>query len=157
VATKAMTKLYQASLLGIVLLLFSCGKDRVYEEYHSFEGTNWEESDSVKFDLSSLDSLKGQAIIGVRYTEAYPFSNCYIKVIYRDSSKVVLSDSLWNVSIFDKQTGKPIGEGFGNTFTAYDTLSFPLPAGTKEVIFLQYMRQANLEGVEAVGFKIVKP
>ncbi|MFZ9187909.1 MAG: gliding motility lipoprotein GldH, partial [Algoriphagus sp.] len=112
-----MTKLYQAALLGIVLLLFSCGKDRVFEEYHSFEATTWEESDSVKFDLSSLDSLKGQAIIGVRYTEDYPFSNCYIKVMYRDSSKVVLVDSLWNVTIFDKQTGKPIGDGFGNTFT----------------------------------------
>jgi gliding motility-associated lipoprotein GldH len=149
-----MTKLYQAALLGIFLLLFSCGKDRVFEEYHSFETTSWEESDS---NLSSLDSLKGQAIIGVRYTEAYPFSNCYIKVIYRDSSKVVLVDSLWNVPIFDKQTGKPIGDGFGNTFTTYDTLSFPFPASTREVIFLQYMRQPQLEGIEAVGFKVVKP
>ena len=152
-----MTKLYQASLLGIVLLLFSCGKDRVFEEYHSFETTTWKESDSVKFDLSSLDSLKGQAIIGVRYTETYPFSNCYIKVIYRDSSKVVLVDSLWNVPIFDKQTGKPIGDGFGNTFTTFDTLSFPFLANTREVIFLQYMRQPQLEGIEAVGFKVVKP
>ena len=152
-----MTKLYQATLIGIVLLLFSCGKDRVFEEYHSFETTTWEESDSIKFDLSSLDSLKGQAIIGVRYTEAYPFSHCYIKVIYRDSSKVVLVDSLWNVPIFDKQTGKPIGDGFGNTFTTYDTLSFPFPASTREVIFLQYMRQPQLEGIEAVGFKVVKP
>ena len=152
-----MTKLFQSSLLGLVLLLSSCGKDRVFEEYHSFETTNWEESDSVKFDLTTLDSLKGQAILGVRYTEDYPFSNCYIKVIYRDSSKVVLVDSLWNVPIFDKQTGKPIGDGFGNTFTTYDTLSFPLPASTREVILLQYMRQPQLEGIEAVGFKVVKP
>jgi gliding motility-associated lipoprotein GldH len=157
VATKEMTKLYQTVLLGIVMLLFSCGKDRVFEEYHSFEGTNWEESDSVKFDLSSLDSLKGKALLGVRYTENYPFSNCYIKVIYRDSNKMVLADSLWNVPIFDKQTGKPIGDGFGNTFTTYDTLSFPFPASTREVIFLQYMRQPQLEGIEAVGFKVVKP
>lgn len=152
-----MTKLYQTVLLGIGMLLFSCGKDRVFEEYHSFEGTNWEESDSVKFDLSSLDSLKGKALLGVRYTENYPFSNCYIKVIYRDSNKVVLADSLWNVPIFDKQTGKPIGDGFGNTFTTYDTLSFPFPVSTREVIFLQYMRQPQLEGIEAVGFKVVKP
>jgi gliding motility-associated lipoprotein GldH len=152
-----MTKLYQVSLLGIALLLCSCGKERIYEEYHSFEGTHWEDSDSVKFDLFSLDSLQGKAILGVRYTEDYPFSNCYIKVIYRDSSKVVLEDSLWNVPIFDKQTGKPIGDGFGNTFTTYDTLSFPFPASTREVIFLQYMRQPQLEGIEAVGFKVVKP
>ncbi len=151
-----MTKLYQTALLGIVLFLFSCGNDRIFEEYHSFETTTWEESDSVKFDLSSLDSLKGKVIIGVRYTDDYPFSNCYIKVIYRDSSKVVLVDSLWNVPIFDKQTGKPIGDGFGNTFTTYDTLSFPFPASTREVIFLQYMRQPQLEGIEAVGLKVIK-
>lgn len=151
-----MTKRYQAVLLGIVFLLFSCGKDRIYEEYYSFQTGTWEESDSIKFDLTSLDTVKGQAIIGVRYTEDYPFSNCYIKVIYRDSSKVVLEDSLWNVPIFDRQTGKPIGDGFGNTFTTYDTLSFPMPTNTQEVIFLQYMRQKQLEGIESVGFKIIK-
>lgn len=152
-----MTKLYQVSLLGMALLLFACGKDRIYEEYHSFPSGNWEESDSIKFDLTSLDTVRGQAILGVRYTEDYPFSNCYIKVIYRDSSKVVLEDSLWNVPIFDKQTGKPIGDGFGNTFTTFDTLSFPFPASTREVIFLQYMRQPQLEGIEAVGFKVINP
>jgi gliding motility-associated lipoprotein GldH len=152
-----MSKLYQIALIGIIFLLFSCGKERLFEEYHSFQTGNWQETDSIKFDLSSLDSLKGQAILGVRYTEDYPFSNCYIKVIYRDSSKVVLADSLWNVPIFDTQTGKPLGDGFGNTFTTFDTLSFPIPAGTREVIYLQYMRQAQLEGIEAVGFKVVKP
>lgn len=152
-----MTKFNLASLLGVALFLFSCGKNRVFEEYHSFGSTSWEENDSIKFDLSSLDSLKGKAIIGIRFSELYPYSNCYIKVIFRDSSKVVLADSLWNVPIFDKQTGKPIGKGFGNTFTTYDTLSFPFPTNTREVILLQYMRQAQLEGLEAVGLKVIKP
>lgn len=129
----------------------------MFEEYHSFETTTWEENDSVKFDLSSLDSQKGQAIIGVRYTEDYPFSNCYFKIIYRDSSKMVLVDSLWNIPVFDKKTGQPVGDGFGNTFTTYDTLPFPLPARTQEVVLLQYMRQSEIAGIEAVGFKVIKP
>jgi gliding motility-associated lipoprotein GldH len=152
-----MTKLYQASLLGLVLLLFSCGKDRMYEEYHSFDSDRWQETDSIYFDLSSLDSVRGKAIVGVRYTEDYPFSNCYLKLIIRDSSAVVLLDSLVNVPVFDRQTGKPIGQGFGNTFTTYDTLPFAIPLKATEVIFLQYMRQAELEGIEAVGLKVLKP
>jgi gliding motility-associated lipoprotein GldH len=152
-----MTKIYQVTLLGLVLLLFSCGKDRMYEEYHSFDANSWQETDSISFDLAALDSLRGKAIVGIRYTEEYPFSNCYLKLIVRDSSRLVLFDSVYNIPIFDRQTGKPIGQGFGNTFTAYDTLPFSIPTKATEVIFLQYMRQAELVGIEAVGLKILKP
>lgn len=152
-----MTKLYQAALLGIVMLLFSCGKDRVYEEYHSFETYSWQETDSISFDLTGLDSVRGKAVVGIRYTEEYPFSNCYIKLIVQDSRRVVLIDSLWNMPIFDRQTGKPIGQGFGNTFTTYDTLPISIPTKATKIIVLQYMRQAELEGIEAVGLKFLKP
>jgi gliding motility-associated lipoprotein GldH len=157
VQKKEMTKIYQASLLGLVLVLFSCGKDRMYEEYHSFDSELWQETDSIYFDLSNLDSIRGKAIVGIRYTEDYPFSNCYLKMIVRDSRAVVLMDSLVNVPVFDRQTGKPMGQGYGNTFTTYDTLPFAIPMKAAEVIFLQYMRQAELEGVEAVGLKVLKP
>lgn len=129
----------------------------MYEEYQSFDVNKWQETDSIAFDLTSLDSLRGKAVIGIRYTEEFPFSNCYIKFIVEDSRGVVLMDSLWNVPIFDRQTGKPIGQGFGNTFTTYDTLPIILPTKATKVILLQYMRQAELEGIEAVGFKVLKP
>lgn len=129
----------------------------MYEEYQSFDANKWQETDSIAFDLTSLDSLRGKAVIGIRYTEEFPFSNCYIKFIVEDSRGVVLMDSLWNVPIFDRQTGKPIGQGFGNTFTTYDTLPIILPTKATKVILLQYMRQAELEGIEAVGFKVLKP
>ena len=129
----------------------------MYEEYHSFDSDRWQETDSISFDLSNLDSLRGKAVVGIRYTEDYPFSNCYLKLIVRDSSQAVLLDSVWNVPIFDTQTGKPIGQGFGNTFTTFDTLPFTISKKATEVIFLQYMRQAELEGIEAVGLKVLKP
>lgn len=144
-------------MIGFIILLFSCGEERMYEEYQSFDVNKWQETDSIAFDLTSLDSLRGKAVIGIRYTEEFPFSNCYIKFIVEDSRGVVLMDSLWNVPIFDRQTGKPIGQGFGNTFTTYDTLPIILPTKATKVILLQYMRQAELEGIEAVGFKVLKP
>ena len=152
-----MAKIYQLAIVGLALLLFACGEERMYEEYHSFDADSWQETDSISFDLSDLDSVRGRAIVGIRYTEEYPFSNCYIKLIVQDSRHFVLMDSLWNVPIFDRQTGKPIGQGFGNTFTTYDTVPIPLPTKAAKVIMLQYMRQAELEGIEAVGLKVLKP
>lgn len=154
---KAMTKLFLVVVFASMLLLVSCDRERLYENFHSFDQAGWDASDTVAFDLSELDSSTGKTLVAVRYTEDFPFSNCYIKLIYRDSSKLVLSDTVWNVPIFNTQSGKPLGKGFGNTFTTYDTLSFTVPALAKEVLLLQYMRQAELAGIEAVGMKVLRP
>lgn len=153
---KEMTRFSLILQLASVLLLVSCNGERLYEDFHSFDQASWEVSDTVAFDLNELDSVRGKSLLAVRYTENFPFSNCYIKLIYRDSSKVVLSDTVWNVPIFNTQSGKPLGKGFGNTFTTYDTLPFPIPSQAKEVLLLQYMRQAELEGIEAVGLKVLR-
>jgi len=153
---KAMTRI-QLLLLASVLLLISCDGDRVYEDFHSFDQKGWEASDTVVFDLTELNNITGKSLVAVRYTEDFPFSNCYIKLIYRDSNKFVLNDTVWNVPIFDTQSGKPLGKGFGNTYTIYDTLPFSLPSKAKEVLLLQYMRQAELEGIEAIGIKVLRP
>lgn len=152
-----MAKIYQLAIASIALLLFACGQDRLYEEYHSFDADSWQEKDSISFDLSNLDSVRGKAVVGIRYTEEYPFSNCYIKLIVQDSGRVVLMDSLWNVPIFDRQTGKPIGKGFGNTFTTHDTLPIIIPTMATKIIILQFMRQAELKGIKAIGLKVLKP
>jgi gliding motility-associated lipoprotein GldH len=154
---KAMTKIRFVVGLMSTLLLASCDGERMYEDFHAFDQAGWEASDTVAFDLAELDSISGQSLVAVRYTEDFPFSNMYIKLVYRDSSKLVLRDTVWNVPIFDPQSGKPLGKGFGNTYTTYDTLPFAIPAQTKEVLLLQYMRQAELLGVEAVGIKVLRP
>jgi gliding motility-associated lipoprotein GldH len=157
VEMKAMTKFRFVVGLMSTLLLASCDGERMYEDFHAFDQGGWEVSDTVAFDLGELDSITGQSLVAVRFTEDFPFSNMYIKLIYRDSSKLVLRDTVWNVPIFDTQSGKPLGKGFGNTYTTYDTLPFTIPTKTKEVLLLQYMRQAELLGVEAVGIKVLRP
>jgi gliding motility-associated lipoprotein GldH len=154
---KAMNKFRLAFGLASSILLASCDGERMYEDFQAFDQAGWEVSDTVAFDLTELDSAIGKSLVAVRYTEDFPFSNLYIKLIYRDSSKHVLKDTVWNVPIFDTQSGKPLGKGFGNSYTTYDTLTFLIPTQTKEVLLLQYMRQAELLGVEAVGIKVLQP
>ncbi|MCU0399731.1 MAG: gliding motility lipoprotein GldH [Algoriphagus sp.] len=152
-----MNRIILFLLIPLLLSTASCSQNRLFEQFHPFDEASWSEQDSALFDLRELPSIDGKSLIAVKYTDTYGFSNCYIRVITRDSSRSVLQNKLLNVPIFDSKSGQPLGEGFGNTFTKYDTLPFDLSKGTKEVILVQYMRQAKLEGIEAVGFKVLKP
>ena len=145
-------------LTGLLFLIcaFSCGGDRAFEEFYSFDSQFWSERDTAAFNLKELEARTGKKLIAVRYNEEYPFSNCYIRVISSDTSGVILDNKLINVPLFDSKSGKPIGKGFGNSFTMYDTLPFEISEDASDVKYIQYMRQDKLPGLEAVGLKILK-
>jgi gliding motility-associated lipoprotein GldH len=145
-------------LVGLILLAaaFSCSEDRAFEEFHSFKSLSWEEKDTVNFDLQALQEIQGKKLVGVRFSEEYPYSNCYIRIIGRDTAGNVIDNKLINVPLFDSKSGKPRGKGFGNSFTTYDTLPFELSEQTRKLAFVQYMRQESLPGLEAIGLKILK-
>lgn len=146
------------SLLALVFVImaWSCSGDRVFEEFYTIQTGSWNENDSVRFDLHELKEKSGQKLIAVKFNENYPFSNCYIRVISKDSTGKTLNNRLINVPIFDSKSGKPTGTGFGSTFTRYDTLPIPISDQAVSVTFLHYMRQEELPGIEAVGLKILK-
>lgn len=145
-------------LLGVVfaLIFVSCTENRIYEEFHSFSTQTWSDKDSVVFDLQKGKVPPGKNLIGLRYTDSYPYANVYIRIISEDSLGSILDNKLVNVPLFESKSGQPKGTGFGNTYTFYDTIPFQLPDLTSTVIFLQYMRQDGLPGIEAVGLKIVQ-
>ncbi|MFN4000131.1 gliding motility lipoprotein GldH [Algoriphagus sp.] len=145
-------------IIGLALLCFgvSCSADRVFEEFHSFNNLPWYENDSVSFDLKELKVKNGKNLIAVRFTEAYPFSNFYLRVMSQDSLGVIIDNRLINVPLFDSKSGQPRGKGFGNTFTYYDTLPFQMLENTNKLVFLHYMRQDQLPGIDAIGLKIVE-
>lgn len=139
-------------------ILVSCSSDRVFEEYQGMEPLHWDISDTVTFELYPQEPQQVVATIGIRYNENYEFHNLYVKYLMKDSLGQSLVDSLININLFDSKTGKPLGKGFGNVFTKYDTL--PLSDvgshGNVRVQFLQFMRRDRLEGIEAVGLKVVQ-
>lgn len=135
---------------------FSCAQDRVFEEFHAFESQSWNEKDSISFDFRAVKEKQGRKLIGVRFNENYPFSNFYIRIITEDTLGMILENKLLNVPLFDSKSGEPRGKGFGNTFTFYDTIPFEFSDQTVSVKLLQYMRQENIIGIEAIGIKIEK-
>ena len=148
---------YLLILLGCYLSL-ACDKNRVFEQYQGMDDLKWAISDTVSFEFTSLTSDTVTSSIGVKYNDRFVFHNLYVRYLLKDSLGNQLQDSLINILLFDPKTGKPLGDGYGNVFTLFDTL--PLVhlqenQGLK-VQLIQYMRKEQLDGIEAVGLKILR-
>ncbi|MCC5939104.1 MAG: gliding motility lipoprotein GldH [Lunatimonas sp.] len=149
-------------LLGLFLLvtggLVGCDSDRLYESYHDFPNPNWHLEDSVTFQLDRLPESPFHQVVSVRFTDRYEFHNLYLKMVIKDSTEQLIKDTLVNINLFDSKSGKPLGKGFGNRFTKYDTLTSADPALTnaRKVQFIQYMRQESIEGIESIGLKLIR-
>jgi gliding motility-associated lipoprotein GldH len=151
-----MNKIRFVLILFVFSTFFSCSGDRLFEDFKPIETGSWDVSDSISFELNELDLENRTTLIAVRFNENYSYSNCYIRVIGMDSLNKVIENKLINVPLFDSKSGKPLGKGFGNTYTRYDTIPFLLNTETKKVTFVQYMRQNQLNGIEAIGIKILR-
>lgn len=141
--------------LLLCVLMFGCDNSRIFEKYQGMETGSWNIADTVSFDLPKI-SATDKAIVAIKYNDNYEFRNLYLTYILKDSLDQIIESQLLEIPLFDHKSGKPMGSGFGNTFTKYDTL--PL-SGIKPFIkieLLQYMRVDEIAGIEAVGVKFVK-
>lgn len=143
-------------LLLVLGTAAACNSDRVFEEYQGMPDLHWKVEDTVSFEVEALDPEASLPLLGIRYNDTYGFHNLYIRYLLADSLGNTLVDSLINIHLFDSKSGRPLGEGFGNVHTLYDTLPSTLVPGDQKLRFqfIQYMRVEELEGIEAVGLKI---
>ncbi len=143
-------------LFFLTMGIASCNTDRVFEAYQGMPDLHWNVEDTVSFELEALQLHEGFPLLGLRYNDTYEFHNLYVRYLLTDSVGKVLADSLINIHLFDPVSGKPLGKGFGNVYTKYDTLpTLAIPPGQKhQHQFVQYMRKEDLKGIEAVGLKI---
>ena len=142
--------------LSVLALASSCNSDRIFEEYQGMPELHWNLEDTVSFKMEAIAPNAARPLIGLRYNDTYEFYNLYVRYLLTDSLGKVLGDSLINLHLFDPKTGKPLGTGFGNVYTKYDTLpDLGIPQGQKQQFrFIQYKRTEEIKGIEAVGLKI---
>lgn len=135
----------------------ACNSDRLFEEYRGMPSLVWQIEDTVSFDVPPLVQRAGLPYLGIRYNDTYEFHNLYVRYLLTDSTGNHRVDTLINIHLFDPKTGKPLGKGYGNVYTKYDTLPQVQMLGEGvSVHFVQYMRKEELTGIEAVGLKIGK-
>jgi gliding motility-associated lipoprotein GldH len=150
-------------LFLVTLLLFSCDKKRVFDEYKSV-GKGWNKDSIVSFDLPEVDITKPYNLyVNLRDNNDYPFSNLFLIVSMEQPDKVTKVDTL-EYAMADAE-GNLLGDGFTDVkeskLVYKDRMKFK--SGKYKIHIRQAVRQTGkvagvekLEGITEVGFRIEK-
>jgi len=149
-------------LLLVALLIISCDKNRVFDEYKSV-GNSWHKDSIVSFDLPQLDQTKNYNLfVTIRDNNDYPFNNIFLIVAMQQPNKKVVIDTLeYEMTEAD---GSLLGDGFTDVKESKlfykENVKFNLK-GKYKVKIQQANRQTGkisgvtkLEGITDVGFRI---
>ena len=149
-------------LIFALLLLVSCDKKRVFDEYKSVGGA-WQRDSIVRFTLPKLDSVKPYNLfVNVRNNDNYEFNNLFLIVSLEHQSGVTKVDTLeYEMATPD---GELLGQGFSDIKESklfYKRNEILKLGGNYNISIKQAVRQngkvsgvEKLEGVSEVGFRI---
>ena len=146
----------------VTLLIISCDKKRVFDEYKSV-GNAWHKDSIITFKLPKLESEKNYNLfVNVRDNNNYPFDNLFLIVSLEQPNKKVIVDTL------EYKMANPDGTLMGDGFTDIkesklfykEKMSFKLN-GDYKIHIQQAVRQTgkvagvnNLKGITEIGFRI---
>lgn len=149
-------------LFGLLLLVSSCDKKRVFDEYRPFDG-KWNKDSIVSFAFNQKDTIsKYNLFVNIRNNNNYPFSNIYLIVQMQQPGGLTKVDTL------EYQMANPdgtlMGEGFSdvkeNKLWYKENLIFP-KAGKYNITIQQAVRNTGkitgvqeLDGITDIGFRI---
>ena len=147
----------------VAILLVSCDKKRVFDEYKSV-GKSWNKDSIVSFELPKIDTTKHyNAFLNIRDNDNYPFNNLFVIVSLEQPDGVTKVDTL------EYQMADPEGNLLGNGFTDIkeSKLVYKKRMGFKSGVYKVHIRQAarqtgkvsgvqQLEGITEVGFRLEK-
>ena len=149
--------LVAAGLLG---LLAGCDPNRVFEQNIDFPNYSWDVQQKPAFTFAIADTAARYDIyFNVRHASAYGFYNLYLKHTLVGPGGPVGPPLLHQMLLLDPKTGEPKGSGTGDI---YDIQLLALPRqhfakpGSYTLTLEQYMRQAQLPGLMAVGVRVAR-
>ena len=97
-------------IIGAVLMLVSCDKNRVFDSYNTTQDMGWHKDSIQEYSLPIMDSIKKHNIyFNIRNSNKYPFSNLFIiaSIDYPNGKKQI--DTLeYQMAL---STGEWLGEG----------------------------------------------
>ena len=149
-------------LLLVTILLFSCDKKRVFDEYKSV-GSAWHKDSIVTFDLPELDSTKQYNLfVNLRDNNNYPYNNLFLIVALE------LPNGFTKVDTLEYQMAEPDGTLLGDGFSDIKESKLFYKENVKfkgkyKVHIKQAVRETGkvpgvtlLDGITEIGFRIEK-
>lgn len=148
------------SLLVLCASLWRCDSQDGYKSIHDLKESQWAIDSVHRFTFTITDTNKSYDFYYlIRNATAYPFYNLYIKRSLTDTTGKMLSQSMEELLLFDKKSGKPAGSGLGDIFDhkfrikALAKYRFA-KSGVYTFSVEQNMRQDPLLGIMSVGVAV---
>lgn len=145
-----------AALCSSILILSSCEKMAVYDQYQSIDNTTWGKDKEYYFTFEIEDiSVPYDLLLEVRNNNLYPYQNLWLFCCEELPIGPMRSDTIECMLADD--FGKWYGHGislFQSSFPIREAYHFPFK-GQYTFSFRQGMRRDNLEGIQEIGFKVI--
>lgn len=151
--------------LVLLICLASCGKNRIYDDYHSLPN-QWNRDSVLTFKVEDLDSLQPYNLfINLRNTNDYKYSNIFLITQMNFPNGKVIEDTLeYKMARPDGQwLGEGIGDAKASKLWYKKEVHFP-EKGEYTFKIRQAMRKngekegiEKLKGITEVGFHIETP
>jgi gliding motility-associated lipoprotein GldH len=140
------------------ILCLACNPNKVYDQYVDLHENTWHVDSIPSFEFEIADHQQSYDIYyNVRYADFYPYYNVYVKYYLEDSAGNAVSSDLQELLLFDKKTGKPLGDGLGDIIDrqilVFDGHKFPM-SGKYTMKVKQFMRTEELPGILSFGLRI---
>ena len=138
-----------AAMIFGILLISSCTEQPTFMEFRDIAEEEWNQSDTLTFELSGKELSGKKPAILVRHSGQYNFQNIWLKVAVGEKEfqrhEIMLATA----------SGRWLGDKSGALYT----LNFPLDqvklqSDSTTITVTQNMRANPLIGVQAVGIKV---
>lgn len=142
----------------LMLLVLSCDRQKVFEQFRSIEDHKWSSTNIVNFNANISDTISSHnVLIAIRNTGQYEFSNLYLFVTaispdgsqVRDTTEITLAD----------EHGRWLGKGSAAVYTLYhpfrSNIKFPVK-GIYQFNIEQAMWKKELKFISDIGLRIEK-
>jgi len=147
-------------IFAVIVLsgLYACKQNTFFESKLEIPGNSWESDKAAIFDFTVADTLQVyDLIITITNSDNYRNSNLWLFIRTFSSNSEMASDTL--EFTLSNEKGKWLGEKDGknwhNDLIYKSKIRFP-QIGKYSVEIIQGMRDLKLNGIEEVGFKIIK-
>lgn len=144
--------------LLFVALLWSCDRQRVFEENRAIEKGAWNARQEIVFETSLKDTnMRYNVYLNVRNATDYPYSNLYLFLDTRFPDGTIARDTI--DCLLADYDGRWLGSGMGsvkyNRFLFQQGVRFP-QSGSYRFGLQQAMRTNTLQGIHDIGLRIEK-
>lgn len=145
-------------IASLLIVMTSCGKNKVFEKYTDIEQYKWKRDAPVVFDVNISDApAPYDVILSIRHTSYYAYANLLVGVTFHTPSGETRTSD-FNFFIREKG-GNFIGEGAGDLWDIDFPLFAPVYLNEKGVYRFEItnlMPYVETDDIMQVGLKVRK-